>query len=118
MFHFRRKLGPDPENANKALFHKFKLHETSDHRAILITLALQEKKFAVWVDEGVEKHGGQILHDNIGKHLKEHLSQSRHLEALLGVVDIAEKALKNSKSSSHKANEIPNEPIIEDREES
>ena len=113
VFHFRRKLGPQPEKANQELFHPFGLDKTSDRRAVLVTLALREKQFAIWADDGVEKHAGRALHDEIARHLKAHLPEERHLQALLGVVDIAESRLKGTATGHHQGNEIPNKPVIE-----
>ena len=113
VFHFRHRLGSDPETKNRELFHKFGLDKTSDRRAILVTLALQERTYAIWADEGVEKHAGQELHNKIGQHLKSHLKKGDHLLALMGVIDLAEAALKSSHSARHLSNEIPDKPIIE-----
>ena len=113
VFHFRRKLGADPELANRELFHRFGLDKTSDRRAVLVTLALRDKHFAIWADEGVEKNAGRALHDDIAKHLKLHLPEGRHLDALLGVIDIAEKHLKGTATGRHHGNEIPDKPIVE-----
>ena len=44
VFHFRRKLGPDPLQANKHLFFKLKLDRTFNRKGILITLALAERQ--------------------------------------------------------------------------
>src|ERR1700734_551556 len=61
VFHVRGRLASDAVLHNRKLFHQHGLHESEHKRGILISLALRQRKFAVWVDEGVEKHNGEVL---------------------------------------------------------
>jgi hypothetical protein len=117
VFHFRKRLGDDPLNRNRRLFHKFKLDHTEGRRAMLITLALTERKFAVWVDQGIAKHTGEKIWHNVTDGLSRDLRKGLRLEALLHAADTAEQMLHDlPKSEKSLHNEISDEPIIEDEE--
>jgi uncharacterized membrane protein len=114
VFHFRRKLGPKPTEFNRDLFYSFKLDKTSGGRGILITLALKEKKFAVWADHGVAIHTGDKLWTSLCKSLARDLKTDSHLQALINCIAIAEDMLQGLAPHKHFENELSNKPIIED----
>src|SRR5437879_1989236 len=80
VFHFRRRLGTNPTAFNQKLFLRFKLNETTGHRGILITLALVDRKFAVWADEGVAVHTGDKLWLGLCEILGRDLKTQSHLQ--------------------------------------
>jgi uncharacterized membrane protein len=123
VFHFRRRLGTHPTEFNKKLFYRFKIDHTTGHRGILITLALVDRKFAVWADEGVAIHTGDKLWLSLCDLLGRDLKSISHIQALLNAVDHAESMLKDlaplDEQGKHKEfkNELSNAPIIEGEDE-
>jgi len=128
VFHFRRRLGTNPTEYNRKLFYKFKLDKTTGHRGILITLALVDRKFSVWADEGVAIHTGASgigskLWLSLCEVLSRDLKSLSHIQALLNAVEHAETMLKDlaplDKKGQHKEfkNELSNSPIIEGEDE-
>lgn len=116
LFHFRRKLGVSPLETNRELFFKFKLNETKHHNAILVTLALAEKKFAIWADEGVIRKTGDKLWHEVSRAMSKSMSHGQHLGALLEAMDISQQvlALEQPQDLRSEGNELPNNPLIED----
>lgn len=119
IFHFRRRLGRHPLEANRLLFYKYKLHQTHHRSAILLTLALKERQFAVWADEGVVRRSGDKLWSEVCQTLSQKLKQGHRLEALCAAVDVAENVLRSEQPHRDEMDdEISNRPIIEEGEDS
>ena len=115
IFHLRRKLdGPDIVETNKRLFYRFKLDKTLKRTAILVTLALAEKKLAIWADEGVVRRSDDKLFDRTCLVIAAGLGRGERLKALLGGIDELEKTLAiEQPAQTGKTSEISDEPIIE-----
>jgi len=114
VFHFRRKLGENPDQKNEFLFKKFKLDQTQSRRTILVTLALTDRQFAVWADQGIALHTGDKLWLGICDHLGRDLKKGKHLRALINAIEFAEKTLADLPHSQKTKDEVSNDPIIED----
>jgi len=116
VLHFRRRLPvPDALESARGLFHKFNLHKTEHRTGILLMLALQDRKLAIWADEGVVRRSDDELFKRVCHHISEGLKQGRKLEALLKGIDELQKTLGHEQPAhGHSRNELSNEPIIED----
>jgi uncharacterized membrane protein len=113
VFHFRRRLGSHPTEFNRKLFSKFKLDQTLSRRGILITLALIDRKFAVWTDTGIADHAGEKFWNTLCQELAKDLKDGTHIQALLNAVMHAEIILHDMKPLKDFKNELPNTPLIE-----
>jgi uncharacterized membrane protein len=116
VFHFRRKLGDEPLARARELFEKFNLQKTTHRNAILITIALKDRKFAIWADEGVIRHTGDKLWHDVKDHMSHLLKNGQRLQALIHAVAEAENVLASEQPRFKDSlkNEISNSPIIED----
>ena len=117
VFHFRRRLGKEPLKKNEELFYKFGLEKTKHRNAILITLALSDRQFAIWADEGVIRHTGDALWVRVTELMSHLLKNGKRLQALMAAIDETEAVL--FKEQPHylgeaTSNEISNAPIIDD----
>ncbi|MDZ4677924.1 MAG: TPM domain-containing protein [Oligoflexia bacterium] len=119
-FHIRQNLGSDPLKANEALFFKFGLDKTEHRNAILVTVALAERQFAIWADVGVMRQSGDKLWNDISQKMEGALKLGQHLAAFTLVADMSENVLSKEQSAVSRmpnGNELSNKPIIESDEE-
>ena len=54
-----RKAKGDPLDAARRLFARLNMHETKERNGVLILLAVAERRFAIYGDEGIHRHLGQ-----------------------------------------------------------
>jgi uncharacterized membrane protein len=116
VLHLRRKLPvSDALESARGLFYKFGLEKTERRTGILLLLALQDRKFAIWADEGVVRRSSDQLFKQVCDKISEGLKGGKHLEALLSGIDVLEKTLGHEQPALvRNPDELSNEPIIED----
>jgi uncharacterized membrane protein len=122
VFHFRRRLTDDPMARAKELFYEFGLEKTTHRNGILIIIALTDRKFAIWADEGVIRHTGDKLWDGVRDHMSHLLKHGQRLDALIHAIVEAETVLEKEQPrfkgeiSRENKNELSNAPIIEEKD--
>ncbi len=106
---------PDPLMRAGEVFAQLKMNQTSGRNAILIYLALADKKFALYGDEVIyEKAGGQQFWDKAAHQLKEHFKKNETEIGLTKCIDELGTALSNTfpYDPSVKKNELPDEIVF------
>ncbi len=84
--HLEDRCKGDAVVAASSVFHRLKMNETVLHNGILFYLALVDKKFAVYADEGLYQRVPRDFWENIVKEMQEKFTQAKFLEGLcLGI---------------------------------
>lgn len=111
--HLEAHCGDSPMNRAKEVFALLNMHETHERNGILIYLAHEDKKFALWGDQGIHDHVGQDFWEKLANMMVEYFSQSQYLQGLLAVVQSLGKELSvYFPYQSNDRNELDNEISI------
>lgn len=106
---------PDPMDRAKEVFTQLKMEQTSARNAILIYLAMDDKKYALFGDVVIyEKAGGQAFWEKAAAQLKSHLKKNEVAEGLSNCIKELGSALAESfpYDPSVKKNELPDEIVF------
>lgn len=115
VIHFKRNFKGDPLQDNQRLFQKHQLDRTPLKNAILLTLAIAQRQFAIWADEGVAQNAPKDLWDQISERLSHSLREEKRLEGLLACIDLLEKRISlKDPNAKRESNALNNEPLVDD----
>lgn len=78
----------------KDVFARLKMHQTVDRHAVLIYLALEDRKLAVIGDSGIHARVGDAYWASIRDHMVTSLRTGAAREALVGAVDRVARVLR------------------------
>lgn len=72
----------DAVQAASSIFRKLKMNQTALHNGVLFYLAIVDRKFAVYADEGLYQRVPKNFWDEIVKQMSDQFAQSAFLEGL------------------------------------
>lgn len=92
------------------VFGKLKMHETALRNGVLFYLAVEDRKFAIIGDEGINKVVPADFWDNIRETMIQHFKQSDFVKGLSeGIKMAGEKLKSNFPHEEDDSNELSNE---------
>ncbi len=90
--HLESKCKGDALERAVKMFAKLKMHKTELHNGVIIYLAVQDKKFAIFGDKGINEVVPDNFWEDVKEIMKEHFIKSEFVEGLTkGIVMIGEK---------------------------
>ena len=90
--HLESKCKGDALERAVKMFAKLKMHKTELHNGVIIYLAVQDKKFAIFGDKGINEVVPDNFWEDVKEIMKEHFVKSEFVEGLTkGIVMIGEK---------------------------
>lgn len=92
--HIEGKCSEDVMVRAKNVFVKLKMHETALKNGVLFYLAVDDHKFAILGDEGIDKVVPPDFWDHIRDHMQDHFKAHRFTEGLSEGIAKAGEALK------------------------
>jgi uncharacterized membrane protein len=106
---------PDPLVRAKEVFAQLKMEQTSARNAILVYMALTDKKFALFGDVVIyEKAGGAAFWEAAAESLKDHLKKNEIADGLCNCIEKLGNALATHfpHDPAIKKNELPDEIVF------
>ena len=102
----------DIEKRTVEIFKQLKMNTTRERNAVLIYLAIKDKRFAIFGDEGIHQKMGFQFWTNEAATMKTYFSESRIVQGLCAViVDIGQALKVHFPYSSDDKNELPDAPV-------
>jgi uncharacterized membrane protein len=90
--HLESKCKGDALERAVKMFAKLKMHKTELHNGVIIYLAVQDRKFAIFGDKGINEVVPDNFWEDVKEMMKEHFIKSEFVEGLTkGIVMIGEK---------------------------
>ena len=109
--HVDQSCSGDPLEQAKQVFKARALHKTKFRNAVLFYVALDDKKFAIWGDKGINDKVADDFWDNEAALLLQHFKQGQYATGLIEVINLAGEKLQEYFPYEQKGslNEIENE---------
>jgi uncharacterized membrane protein len=109
-----RHLAPDAMSEAEKQFMRLGMHRTKGRNAILLFVAPLSRNFAIFCDQAIHQHGGDVLWREIAATMEAELKSGRSTEAILHALNKAGDALaKHFPSVGKNVNELPDEVILD-----
>ena len=90
--HLESRCKGDPLQRAILIFQKLKMHETKQRNGTLIYLAVKDRKFAIFGDEGINKVVPENFWEDVKEIMRNHFSKGEFLQGILaGIERIGEK---------------------------
>ena len=90
--HLESRCKGDPLQRAILIFQKLKMHETKQRNGTLIYLAVKDRKFAIFGDEGINKVVPENFWEDVKEIMRDHFSRGEFLQGILaGIERIGEK---------------------------
>ena len=80
---------------SRQVFAKLSLHETKLRNGVLFYLAVEDRKFAIWGDSGIDRAVPPGFWDAIKDKMRHHFTQKQFVEGITAGISMAGEALKN-----------------------
>ncbi len=94
----------------KEVFHLLKMDNTKDENGVIIYIAVNDKKFAIYGDRGIDKVVAEDFWDTTKNTIASHFKQGNHKEGIIDGVLMAGKELETYFPWLHgDTNELSNE---------
>ncbi len=88
-----RKVKGDPLDAARRLFARLKMHETRERNGVLILLAVAERRFAIYGDEGIHQHLGQDGWERVRDGMADRFRRGEFADGLVYAVEAVGRVL-------------------------
>jgi uncharacterized membrane protein len=85
--HIENTSGGDAMKAAKTWFHNLKMDETENRNGVLIYIALKDREFAIFGDEGIYSKEPQSFWDGLAGNMQEDFSRGEFEKGLIAVID-------------------------------
>ena len=103
------------EKRTVEVFKKLEMYKTQERNGVLIYIAMESRKFAIFGDEGIHKKMGFSFWTNEAATLKSFLTEEQIVEGVCKVaVDIGEVLKVHFPRSTNDKNELPDRPVYGD----
>lgn len=92
------------------VFHKLDMHKTQERNAVLIYIAVKDKQFAIYGDEGINKKVPHNFWDTIKEIILKNFKNKKYKQALVqGVTMIGNQLKSHFPHTENDINELPND---------
>jgi uncharacterized membrane protein len=113
--HVETSLNGDVLDRASWIFRKIKMHETAERNGVLFYLALENRKFAIIGDKGINEKVPQNFWDSIKEAMEEHFHEGKFSEGLSKGILMAGIQLKEHfPFRKGDVNELPDEISFDD----
>ena len=104
----------DPLDRAAELFWGLKMDATKDHNGVLVYVAMKDKQFAVFADQGIHEKVGQAFWNQEVAGMKKHFINAKPAEAIVAVVSNIGQALKTHfpYDRENDKNELPDDIVF------
>lgn len=93
--HLEKYCKGDPLERAITIFRKLKMHETALHNGTLIYLAIKDKKFAIFGDEGINKVVPENFWEDTRDMMQEHFRKGEFYQGLTQAIAMVGEKLKS-----------------------
>jgi uncharacterized membrane protein len=109
--HIENNCGPDVMDRAAEVFEKLKMHQTKDRNAVLFYLAVEDHKFAILGDMGINRVVPEGFWDNIKTEMTNHFRDKAFATGLIKGIELCGGQLKSHFPYDEKGdiNELPDE---------
>ena len=77
------------------IFHKEKMHETKERNGVLVYVAVEDRKLAIYADQGIyDKVGVEFWYQQV-QDMTGHFKQANYVDGMVAVIDAVGHALKD-----------------------
>ncbi len=96
------------------VFHKLKMHATSQRNAVLVYVAMADRQLAVYADEGIYQKEGEAFWNGAVKQILSHFNKQDYAKGIAGVVhEIGESLASHFPfDASTSKNELPDDIVF------
>ena len=95
-----------------AMFKKLRMHRTAERNGVLIYIALMDKQFAIFGDEGIHQKMGFSFWTKEAESLKAHLSKGETVEGICKAIeDIGQVLKEHFPPNDNDKNELSDKPV-------
>ena len=95
-----------------AMFKKLKMHRTTERNGVLIYIAMMDKHFAIFGDEGIHQKMGFSFWTKEAETLKAHLSKGEIVEGICEAIqDIGQVLKEHFPPNDDDKNELSDKPV-------
>jgi uncharacterized membrane protein len=113
LVHLERKCSVDPIERSRVLMKELKLDDTKNRSGLLIYIAIEDHKFAIFGDDGIHKILGQEGWNVFVQELGEYFKRSEFVEGLISIIaKIGVILTKFFPAVGENIDEIPNQPTF------
>lgn len=108
--HIEAKCKGDPLERAKEVFAKLKMHQTALRNGVIVYLAVQDRKFAIWGDKGINEKVGQDFWHDVKDLMAEHFKKNEFATGLIkGIALIGQKLKEFFPYQKDDVNELPDD---------
>lgn len=108
--HIEKHSDNDHYARTQALFHQLKMDNTLDGNGVLIYVAVDDRKFVIYGDKGINKIVGQDFWDSTKDIMQHYFKKGKFKEGIIaGVLKAGEELEKHFPWKHHDTNELSNE---------
>jgi len=108
--HIEAKCKGDPLDRAKEVFVKLKMHQTALRNGVIVYLAFQDRKFAIWGDKGINEKVPENFWQDVKEVMAEHFRNNQFAEGLIkGITMIGEKLKAFFPYQKDDVNELPDD---------
>ncbi|APF17510.1 protein of unknown function DUF477 [Caldithrix abyssi DSM 13497] len=105
--HIESRCKDDPLERAKAIFQKLKMHQTALRNGVIVYLAADDRKFAIWGDKGINEKVPENFWEDVKEAMAELFKQNRFAEGLeKGISMIGDKLKEYFPYQSDDVNEL------------
>lgn len=108
--HIEKHSDNDHYARTQALFHQLKMDNTLDGNGVLIYVAVDDRKFVIYGDKGINNIVGQDFWDSTKDIMQHYFKKGKFKEGIIaGVLKAGEELEKHFPWKHHDTNELSNE---------
>ncbi len=116
--HIESKCAKDVLERAKEVFEDLKMHNTRHRNGVLVYIATEDKKMAIYGDEGIHDHVGQSFWDDTMKIMADHFKSGKFETGIIEVVtQIGHKLKSRFPHQEDDVNELKNDISYDDPED-
>lgn len=110
----RRCKSENPIDRAAAIFFSLKMEQTQERNAVLLYIAIEDHKLAIYGDEGIYKKTGEAYWENLVNHILQHFNKEHFATGICEYVYEIGEGLHTyfpyNKSTDH--NELPDDIVF------
>jgi uncharacterized membrane protein len=111
--HIESKCKGDPLQRAMKVFAKLKMHKTALRNGVIIYLAIDDRKFAIYGDKGINEKVPENFWEDVKEVMRQHFKENKHVEGLVkGIAMIGEKLKEFFPYQADDVNELPDDISI------
>lgn len=107
--HADRFCKGDPMNKAANIFFKLKMHKTEERNGVLVYVSVEDKRFAIIGDEGIDKKVPENFWNTTRDKMVSHFAQNRLSQGIITGIQEAGNQLMKYFPADDKGNQLPNE---------